>query len=70
MRIKFRLNLLKFTALLLAAHSLSACMYYAEFDRKRAETESIRQRTNSMEAYNTCIKANLATTERCAKPAN
>jgi hypothetical protein len=56
------------TALVLAAHALSACMYYADFDRKRADTEQTRQKTALIEAYALCIKVNATDPERCPKP--
>jgi hypothetical protein len=55
-------------ALILAAHSLSACMYYADFDRKRADTEQTRQKTALIEAYAACLKANATEPERCPRP--
>jgi hypothetical protein len=56
------------TALLIAISSLNACMYYAEFDRKRAETEQTRQKTSLIEAYSNCLKVNAAEPSRCQKP--
>jgi hypothetical protein len=59
---------LTFTAVVLLSNSLTACMYYADFDRKRAETEQTRQKTALIEAYSACIKINAAEPERCPKP--
>jgi hypothetical protein len=56
------------TALVLALHTLSACMYYADFDRKRADTEQTRQKTSLIEAYAACLKVNATEPERCPKP--
>jgi hypothetical protein len=56
------------TALFIALNSLTACMYYAEFDRKRAETEQTRQKTALIEAYASCLKVNATEPERCHKP--
>jgi adenylylsulfate kinase-like enzyme len=55
-------------ALFVVTGNLSACMYYANFDRQRADTEQTRQKTALIEAYATCIKANVAEPERCPKP--
>ncbi len=57
------------STLLIATYGLSACMYYADFDRKRADTEQTRQKTAMIEAYSTCLKANPTQPERCPKPA-
>lgn len=56
------------TTLVLAAHSLSACMYYADFDRKRADTEQTRQKTALIEAYAACLKLNGSDPTRCPRP--
>jgi hypothetical protein len=55
-------------ALLIALTGLNGCMYYAEFDRKRADTEQTRQKTGLIEAYSACIKLNADQPERCPKP--
>ena len=58
----------RFAALIAAAHTLTACMYYADFDRKRADTEQTRQRTAIMQAYGDCLRENAKTPEKCPKP--
>ncbi len=57
------------STLLLATYGLSACMYYADFDRKRADTEQTRQKTAMIEAYAACLKANTTQPGLCPKPA-
>lgn len=53
----------------LITQTLTACMYYADFDRRRAETENVRQRTASLETYNACLRANVQNPALCPKPA-
>ena len=63
------IRLLPLISLLAAISCLNACMYYADFDRKRADTELTRQKTALIEAYSTCLKNNPTSPERCQKPA-
>lgn len=54
--------------LLVCVNCLSGCMYYASFDRQRAETEQVRQKTALMEAHAVCLKGNVAEPTKCPKP--
>lgn len=54
---------------LLLLSVLSGCMYYAEYEDKRAETEIKVQYKKLLEEHAKCLRNNANNYERCPQPA-